>query len=233
MNHPRLLLRSVRCALILLVLCLLPPALRADDRVGAKWEAEIAAIEAADRAHPPPPGAVVFTGSSSIRLWDLKKSFPDLPAVNHGFGGSTIAENIAYLPRLVLPMRPRTIVFYAGDNDSAQGRTAEQIAADFEAYARRVHEALPEARILYLPIKPSIARWHLRDVQHDANQRIRRICEANRDRLRFVDTVPSLLGPDGKPDPRFFEADGLHVNAEGYARWAPLVRKAMAEEKAK
>lgn len=211
----------------LLVLCLLPLALAAGDRVGLKWETDIAALEAADRAHPPPSGAILFTGSSSIRLWDLKKSFPDLPAVNHGFGGSTIAENIAYIPRLVLPLRPRTIVFYAGDNDSAQGRTAEQIAADFEAYARGVHQALPEARILYLPIKPSIARWHLRDLQHDANQRIQRFCEANRDWLRFVDTAPSLLGPDGKPDPRCFEADGLHLNAQGYARWAPLVRKAI------
>ncbi len=217
----------------LLLLSLLPLVLPADDRVGLKWEADIAALEAADRANPPPPGAILFTGSSSIRLWDLKQSFPDLPAVNHGFGGSTIAENTAYAPRLVLPLRPRTIVFYGGDNDSAQGRTAVQIAADFEAYARCVHKALPEARILYLPIKPSIARWHLRDLQHDANQRIQRFCEANRDWLRFVDTALPLLGPDGKPDPRFFEADGLHLNAQGYARWTPLVRKAIEAGKEK
>lgn len=208
---------------------LAPPPARAADDPFAKWEKEIAAIEAKARAHPPAPDTVLFTGSSSIRLWDLARAFPGLKTANHGFGGSTIPDNIHFLPRLVLPFRPKTIVFYAGDNDSAAGRTAERIAADFQAYAAKVHAALPDTRILYLPIKPSIARWHLRPLQQDANDRIRRLCEADPKRLRYVDTAATLLDAGGKPLPGLFKQDGLHLNDQGYARWAPLVARAIRE----
>ena len=39
----------------------------------SSFAGEIAQFEAADRAHPPTPGGVVFLGSSSFRLW------PDVP----------------------------------------------------------------------------------------------------------------------------------------------------------
>src|SRR5438874_11830761 len=71
------------------------------DRI-AKWEPQIAAFEKQDAARPTPPGGIVFTGSSTIRLWDLGKSFPDLAPLNRGFGGSHLADVRAYLPRLVL-----------------------------------------------------------------------------------------------------------------------------------
>src|SRR5687767_41109 len=34
-----------------------------------RWEKDIAAFEAQDRTNPPPKNAVLFIGSSSIRLW--------------------------------------------------------------------------------------------------------------------------------------------------------------------
>jgi hypothetical protein len=36
-----------------------------------KWEKEIAAFEGQDKEKAPPQKAIVFVGSSSIRLWDL------------------------------------------------------------------------------------------------------------------------------------------------------------------
>ena len=199
----------------------------ADPINARKWEGEIARMEAADKANPPPRDLILFTGSSSIRLWNLKKSFPDLPVVNHGFGGSNIRENDHFLPRLVVPLHPQTIVFYAGDNDSSQGRTAKQIADDFQEYAWDVHRLLPESHLYFLPIKPSIARWKLRPLQAEANRRIRRFCLDRPNWLTFIDLEGSILGPDGNPDPRFFQKDGLHLNDAGYARWAPIVRAAL------
>ena len=35
----------------------------------ARWEKEVAAYEEADKANPPPKNAVLFVGSSTIRLW--------------------------------------------------------------------------------------------------------------------------------------------------------------------
>ena len=48
----------------------------------------IAKFTEADQANPPAKGGIVFTGSSSIRRWDLATSFPKLKPLNRGFGGS-------------------------------------------------------------------------------------------------------------------------------------------------
>src|ERR1051325_6593438 len=96
---------------LLVVLAALPAV--AQDR----WEKDIAAFEAADLASPPPKGEILFVGSSTIRLWDLKTAFPDLKTINRGFGGSEMQDSTRYVDRIVVPYSPRIVVVYAGDND--------------------------------------------------------------------------------------------------------------------
>src|SRR5687768_18355833 len=96
----------------------------------APFEKEIAAFEAADAKKPPPQGAVLFVGSSSIRLWKLADSFPGMHSINRGFGGSQLADSVYYAERIVIKHKPRTVVVYAGDNDLAGGKTPEQVAGD-------------------------------------------------------------------------------------------------------
>lgn len=192
-----------------------------------RWEREVAGIEKRLAANPPAKGGVVFAGSSSIRLWDLKKSFPDQQYVNVGFGGSEVRDSTRFADRLIVPHEPKTVVFYAGDNDINSKRTAEQVRDDFAAFVTVVHAKLPKTRILYLPVKPSLARWKLYDVQQSANRMVKGLCEADK-LLTYVDAVPVILGPDGKPKAELFQKDGLHLNDAGYATWAPLVTKALA-----
>jgi hypothetical protein len=142
---------------------------RADDKPDfSRWEKDIAAFEMKDKESPPPKGAVLFAGSSSIRLWDLKKSFPTLEAINRGFGGSQIADTTHFAPRIILKTEPRIIVLYAGDNDLAAGKKPDQVSKDFQAFAQVVHKQLPKTRIVFVAIKPSPARWHLVDKQTKA-----------------------------------------------------------------
>jgi lysophospholipase L1-like esterase len=202
------------------------PAQTAGPDRAARWEKDVAAIEKRLKKDPPAAGGVAFVGSSSIRLWDLKTSFPDLDAVNLGFGGSQVSDQTHFAPRLVLPLAPRAVVFYAGDNDIAAGRTPEQVRDDFAAFAVRVHADLPKAHVLFVAIKPSIARWRQFKRQAQANALVKRAC-AGDGRLAFVDVVPAMLGPDGKPDPDLFVADGLHLSAKGYEVWAEAVAKAL------
>lgn len=194
-----------------------------------RWEAQIQAFEAQDRKQAPPRQGVVFIGSSSIRLWDLGKSFPDLPAINRGFGGSQLADAARYVDRIVAPYAPRVVVLYAGDNDIAAGKSPEQVAADYRAFVQRVHAALPAARIVYLAIKPSLARWKLVDKMRRANGLIRAAAREDR-RLVFVDVDPPMLDANGKPRPELFKPDGLHLNDEGYKLWAELLRPHLAPE---
>ena len=111
-------------AAVLLLLNFISQSRSADDPAKfAKWEKEIAAFEAADQKQPPPKGGIVFVGSSSIRLWDVKKSFPGLPVINRGFGGSQIEDSTHFAERIVFPYEPCAVVFYAGDNDIASGKS--------------------------------------------------------------------------------------------------------------
>ena len=187
-----------------------------------KWAKEMAAFEEQDR-NDPAIGGVVFVGSSSIRLWDLKKSFPDLPALNRGFGGSEIPDSVAHVDLLVIRHKPRIVVFYAGDNDIAAGRTPQQVFDDYKAFVTKIHAALPATRIAFIAIKPSILRWALVDKIRDANALVRQYAVAD-DRLGFVDVDGPMLGWDEKPRKDLFVADGLHMTPKGYELWTTLVR---------
>jgi lysophospholipase L1-like esterase len=189
----------------------------------AKWEGEITQIEARLKTAPQAPGGIVFTGSSSIRLWDLKKSFPDLTLANCGFGGSQIEDATHFAPRLVLPLKPRLIVFYSGDNDSAAGHSATRIADDFKAFATTIHAALPDCRILYIPIKPSVARKALLPLQTEANASIATYCATQPGKLQYLDLATPLLAKDGTLRPELYQKDGLHLSPAGYDIWNKLL----------
>ncbi|MBA4063909.1 MAG: hypothetical protein C0501_09390 [Isosphaera sp.] len=193
-----------------------------------RWGKNILAIEKRLQADPPKPGGVFFAGSSSIVLWDLKKSFPAAGYVNVGFGGSVIADSTWFVPRILSPYKPAAVVFYAGDNDLGRGGKPEQLAADFAAFVAAVRKDNPSCRVLFVAVKPSLARWKLFDTQQKANALVKEFCEKGTG-LTFVDVVPAMLGPDGKPVPELFVKDGLHMSAKGYEIWTAAVTKALGE----
>src|SRR5436305_14254960 len=92
------------------VTALAQPAKDADR--AAKWEKEVAAIEKRQAENPPTKGGIVFAGSSTVRLWDLKKAFPDWQATNSGFGGSEMRDVTRFADRLIVKHEPRAIVVY-------------------------------------------------------------------------------------------------------------------------
>jgi lysophospholipase L1-like esterase len=194
----------------------------------AKWEKAVAAVEQRLQDRPPPADPVVFAGSSSIVRWDLAKSFPGKKYVNVGFGGSQVRDCTHFAPRLVGPLKPSAVVFYAGDNDIAAGRTPEQVRDDFKAFAAAVHQGAPKARVLFVSVKPSVKRWNLYGEQAKANALVKACC-ASDPRLGYVDVVPAMLGPDGKPLPALFAEDGLHLSPKGYEVWTAAVGKTLAQ----
>ena len=194
-----------------------PPAAPAADR----WAKEIAAFEQDDSKNPFAPGGIVFVGSSSVRLWDLASAFPGRRALNRGFGGTQVIDSVNHVERLVLRHKPATVVFYAGDNDLASKRTPQQVDEDFRTFVAKVHAALPQTRIAFVGIKPSLARWALIEQVRDANRRVRAFCDSD-DRLGFIDVDGPMLGWDGKPRADLFVKDGLHLSAKGYALWNVL-----------
>lgn len=213
------------CALALLVVAAVPqaqgPATQPNDP--ARWEQDIRAFESADGVARPPTGGIVFTGSSSIRLWtSLSSDFPGMPVLNRGFGGSQLRDVTAFVGRIVTPYRPRQVVVYCGGNDINAGRTPGDVLADYQALVQAIHAGTPGATVAYISIAPNPARWPQIDAVKAANHRIREWTKTD-PRLSFIDVYAAMLGPDGQPRPDIFVADRLHMNPNGYAIWRAIV----------
>src|SRR5438128_6268393 len=190
----------------------------------APWDETLAAFTAADLRHAPQPGGVLFVGSSSIRLWDdLETQFSAMPVViKRGFGGSKLSDCVHYLDRLVIAYRPRMVLIYAGHNDLAEGKTAEQVLQQFRAFVEGIRQALPATRIAFVSIKPSPARASLLSEIRRTNTLVSQYAAAMTN-VDFIDIFTPMLAADGKPRRELFRTDALHLNATGYALWRSVI----------
>ncbi len=188
-----------------------------------KFEATVKKFEEQDRKSPPAKGGILFCGSSTVAGWKTSKNFPDLPTINRGIGSTHISHAVQFADRIAIPYAPKVIAFYAGDNDISAGKSPETVEKDFRAFAEKIHAKLPETRIIFISIKPSILRWNLWPKIQDANRRVEAFCKSDKN-LAYLDISPATLGADGKPDPSLFLKDGLHLNEKGYAAWSALLR---------
>lgn len=198
------------------------------------YESEVQNLEAKMTAAPPPPGSVIFYGSSSIRLWatlaaDIAplSGTPPRAVVNLGFGGSTLAACVHYFDRLpgriALAAPPlRALVFYAGENDLGDGVSVDAVFNSFVWLHAMVRDRLDGVPFAFLAIKPSPARIPLRDKIVAVNALIQeRIAE--RPESLFVDVHSPMLRADGTPDPALWTADGIHLSRAGYELWTQIL----------
>jgi len=198
------------------------------------WEGEIKKYEKQDIEDPPTEGAILFTGSSSIRYWNtLKEDMAPLSVMNRGFGGSRISDAIYYVDRIVLPYKPKSIVFYAGENDLSglfytTKKTPEEVKNNFREYCEKVHGHLPEIPIYFISIKPPKRRKNLWDEMKRANSLVEEFCNSN-ELINYIDIVPPMLGADGTPRPELFKWDGIHMTELGYEIWTSIVKPILLE----
>lgn len=187
------------------------------------FEAEIQAFEKADQVSAPPRNPIVFTGSSSIRLWEnLNEYFPKKTILQRGFGGSQLSDVLYYADRIIIPYHPRQVVLYAGENDIAAGQTGEQTFQRLVAVFTHIRQKLPRVPFVFISIKPSPSRRAFFAEVDKANQLIKDYL-ATQSKATFVDIRPVMLTTAGQPVPELFKSDSLHMLPEGYRRWARVV----------
>jgi len=188
-----------------------------------RWEPEIQKFEAEDKAKGLVKGGNVFIGASSIARWtNLAESFPDRKVVNRGFGGSEMAHAAQYASRVVVPHAPRVVVLYSGENDLNRGVSPQTVFASYKKFYDTVHGALPNTRLVVVSLKPSLARWKIRNEMHETNKMIHTHCAAAKNCV-YVDVWPPMLGKDGTPKPELFVEDGLHMTPAGYTIWTAIL----------
>ncbi|WP_066518760.1 GDSL-type esterase/lipase family protein [Sphingobium cloacae] len=203
----------------------LAQAAEPDARVNADptfpFSREIEAFAKAEEKGPKVANATLFLGSSSIRLWDIHGSFPDVGTVNRGFGGATTRDVLHYYPRLLPRSKPRSVIVYVGENDLAAGASPQDVARDVLTLLKKLRTDYPKAHIAYLSLKPSPIRWTLWPKMAAVNMTV-----AARSRVMgfdYIDVSKTLLASDGLPDASLFRQDGLHMNGRGYDRWTDMV----------
>ena len=203
-----------------LVILLIPASL------AQPYAKEIADFKKQDSLSFPESGQILFVGSSSFTLWkDVQQYFPQHPIINRGFGGSTLLDVTRYEADIIFPYKPKQIVIYCGENDIANDSTVTG-AVVFERFKKLYDDIrlnLGKVPIVYVSMKPSPSRWHLRAKQTDGNERIRKFLRKKKRRAVFVDVWPGMLGADGKPREELYIADKLHMNAQGYIIWQKLL----------
>lgn len=200
------------------------------------YEAEVNALEAKLVTQPVSAGSVVFYGSSSVRLWEtLSADIAPLSGqlrrgiVNLGFGGSTLASCVHYFDRL--PGRiareaspVRSLIFYAGENDLGDGKSADAVFDSFIWLHAMVRDRLPGVPFAFLSVKPSPARAPVMSQIRALNDRIHeRIIE--RPESLFIDVYTEMLNKDGTPRLELWTEDGIHMSPAGYALWTQILTR--------
>jgi lysophospholipase L1-like esterase len=168
---------------------------------------------------------ILFTGSSSIRLWpSLQKSFPTKNVLNRGFGGSEMSDLLYYVKPLILNYKPKTIFIYEGDNDLSLGRTAEEVLNNADELVAGIRKELPKTKIIFISAKPSEARWHLKEKYEDFNAKLENWTKS-RKRVYFADVWSPMLDENGKLLPGLLLEDNLHMTEKGYAIWTTVLKR--------
>lgn len=193
---------------------------------GERWEKEWQAHEAKPA---PAPGGIACVGSSSMKNWrSLAADLAPMPVWNRAFGGSSTPDQVRALPRLILPHKPRIVVYYCGDNDLANPTADPQRAVKgFQDFVTALRQELPATHVVYLSIKPSPRRAASWPIATKANAAIAAWC-AEDPLLTYVDVATPMLDAEGNARPELFAADRLHMNAEGYRLWTGILRPVLA-----
>ena len=198
------------------------------------WDEAMRRFAEMDRRDPPELGSIVLTGSSSIARWNdqAADALAPLSVIPRGFGGSVMNDVLFHLDQVALKYRPRAIVIYEGDNDTAYGIPKDVILSGLEEIITKVHDALPETRIYVMAVKPSTLRV---DVWNDAQQVNAAYLEvAESDPLVFfIDSASPFLREDGKVMTDIFVEDGLHLNVTGNLIWGSIIRAALMPQEAR
>lgn len=168
---------------------------------------------------------VVFTGSSSIRMWnDVQSYFPEYNVINNGFGGSHFSDLLFYYDDLILSRKPEILFIYEGDNDIASDKNPSEVMKQAKKLVAKIRKDLPETRILFISPKPSLAREKLKEKYLTFNNRLERYCNRKK-QVEFVNVWTPMCDKSGNLLPDLFIDDGLHMNKKGYDIWGKVINE--------
>jgi hypothetical protein len=191
------------------------------------WENDIQKFEQLDKSETYPKDAVLFAGSSSIKLWStLENDMSPYPVIQRGYGGAKLSDFAVYADRIFAPHPCRAIVIFIANDitGSESDKSPKEVAALFRYVLQVIRQTHPDTPVFWIAITPTASRWEAWNEIQKANSRIKDICEQNKNTW-FIRTDFAFLDKNGKPKTELFIDDKLHLNQQGYAIWTEIVKK--------
>ena len=220
------------CTALLFISC--SPLKKYDAKDRAWALPEIEAFEKLDETRVYPDDAILFIGSSSIRLWKtLEEDMKPFNVIQRGYGGAHFRDMVFFTERILADHKLSMVVCFVANDISGSSRdgTPKEVLGLFKLFVKQVREKHPTIPILQIAVTPTKSRWKYWDKINQVNNLIKAYYE-KRENLYFVNTVPAYLDKDGQPKPEWFVSDQLHLNTEGYEVWNGLIKSEIERVKA-
>lgn len=197
------------------------------ERGQKKWEQKIQALEARNvKEGAWPAESLLFFGSSSIRRWEtMNNDMVHFPSINRGYGGAKYVDMVLFAERMFTPHDYRALVMFAGND--VKGEDADSSPEEVDCAVReiiRVSKAhRPNAAIFLIEVTPTESRFDVWHKTREVNDTLREIALTT-DNTFFIATAQHYLKPNGTPKQEWFVEDKLHLNEQGYKKWAELIK---------
>ncbi|MFI5047771.1 MAG: GDSL-type esterase/lipase family protein [Acidimicrobiia bacterium] len=173
------------------------------------------------------PGDVVMVGDSITEGGDWPALLPGVRVHNQGIGGDD-TDGVLRRVDLFADRRPAKVFLMIGTNDIGKGgNSTDVIVANVARIVERIRAASPGTEVYVQSVLPRIPRR--REQVTSVNRGIG-VCARERG-ATWIDLVPVFDRGDGQLRPEL-TLDSLHLNADGYRRWAEVLAPYLAGSRA-
>jgi len=190
------------------------------------WESEIEKFEQLDVAKSYPSDAIMFAGSSSIRLWStLGKDMLPYNVIQRGYGGAKLSDFAVYADRILYPHQCQAIVIFIANDitGSDNDKSPLEVSQLFRKTLYIIRRQFKDTPVFWVSVTPTPLRWHVWPEIKEAGDMIREICEDHRN-THYIDTERYFTNANGIPRAELFLDDRLHLNDEGYRVWSGVIK---------
>jgi len=191
------------------------------------WENDIQKFEQLDKSDKYSENAILFAGSSSIRLWTtLEKDMAPYPVIQRGYGGAKLSDFAVYAKRIFDPHQCRAVVIFIANDitGTPQDKSPDEVASLFSNMLKTIRATHPKTPVFWIAITPTASRWKVWPQIQTVNNKIQKICE-NQKNTYFIKTDYAYLNDKGLPITEYFRDDKLHLTEKGYSVWTEIIKK--------
>lgn len=190
------------------------------------WEKAIQKFEKLDKSESYQEDAVIFAGSSSIKLWaNLEKDMAPYPVIQRGYGGARLSDFAVYADRIIDPHPCKAIVLFIA-NDITGGdkdKSPEEVTTLFRYTLKTIRKSHPETPVFWISVTPTKSRWKVWPEIQKSTKLIEKVC-ASQKNTYLIQTDDAFLNENGEPIDELFRSDKLHLTEKGYAVWTKIIK---------